>query len=273
MVMPKQRGTDKWERVRRLRYAELIRLLRDRWGHTLPNDDAGREDLWELVTNVSLAVAGAYKKMRGVIEVWAPWMDADEAATMIEHVNTLTIYERTPTREQLGERLRVTNDERERLKLWQFKPVDMTEADLVEHRKKVKNERRRARRQAQGAKPRHAYLAKSLSKQKPWEAEGIARATWYRRRSQTGETSVVRTIVIKEGPHLSHGKGYQGEPVVGLSQTTEAHGRVISPSSPGLGPHLSHGPDPVSLKRVAKKNRVGADRTFKPQGKERAKCL
>lgn len=31
------------------------------------------------------------------------------------------------------------------------------------------------------AEPREQYLAKSLSKSKPWEALGMSRATWYRK--------------------------------------------------------------------------------------------
>jgi hypothetical protein len=111
----------KWETVRRLRYGALVKLFRHRWGHTLPDDDAGRGDLWELVTNASLARAPE-KKMAFLIETWAPWMQPEEADALIEHVKMLTVYERTPTGRQLGERLRVTNAERQRLKLWQLNP-------------------------------------------------------------------------------------------------------------------------------------------------------
>ena len=107
----------KWETVRRLRYGALVKLFRDRWGYVLPDDDGGRGDLWELVTNVFLAVESPDKKVNHVIALWAPWMPAEEAAAMIEHLKLLTIYERTPTAKQLGERLRLTNAERERLKL------------------------------------------------------------------------------------------------------------------------------------------------------------
>jgi hypothetical protein len=62
-------GDPKWELIRRLRYGALIRLFRHRWGHVLPDDDAGRDDLWLLVTNVSLAAAEPEKKMRHVIGV------------------------------------------------------------------------------------------------------------------------------------------------------------------------------------------------------------
>ena len=43
-------------------------------GNVLPDDDAGRDDLWLLITNVSLAAAEPEKKMHHVIEMWAPWM-------------------------------------------------------------------------------------------------------------------------------------------------------------------------------------------------------
>jgi hypothetical protein len=34
------------------------------------------------------------------------------------------------------------------------------------------------------AQPRDEYEAQSVSRRKPWEAEGISRATWYRRQKQ-----------------------------------------------------------------------------------------
>lgn len=36
------------------------------------------------------------------------------------------------------------------------------------------------------AEPREQYEARGLSRRKPWEAEGISRATWYRRRQEDG---------------------------------------------------------------------------------------
>ena len=105
----------------------MVRLFRDRYGHELPDDDAGREDLWLLVTNVSLAAAEPQKKMRHIIEVWAPWMCAAEGEAYVTHVWGLDIYERTRTARELGEQLRMTNGERERLRLWPFKPIDATD--------------------------------------------------------------------------------------------------------------------------------------------------
>ena len=176
--MPEQTG--KWEKVRRPRHGCLIRLFRHRYGHELPDDDAGIEDLWLLLQNVSLAVSGAEKKIRNAIETWAPWLSESDAQARIELLNVLTIYERTPTAAELGERLRVTSAERELLKLWQFKPIDMTDEQLAAHRKRKNNERRKAKR-----RNRAQYLASCLTAKKPWEAEGISRRTWERRRDAT----------------------------------------------------------------------------------------
>jgi hypothetical protein len=90
-------STPDWECVRRLRFGAMLRLFRDRWGHILPDDDAGSGDLWALVCNASLACKEPEMKMRNVIELWAPWMHADEREAYVKHVWGLDIYKRTPS--------------------------------------------------------------------------------------------------------------------------------------------------------------------------------
>ena len=53
----------KAERFRRVRLNDHSRYLRNRYGHELPNDDAGRDDLYELLLTISLG-DGADRKMR-----------------------------------------------------------------------------------------------------------------------------------------------------------------------------------------------------------------
>lgn len=171
--------SDKWETVRRLRYGALVRLFRHRWGHVLPDDDAGRGDLWLLLQNVSLAPVGADKKTRHVIEVWAPWLSENEANELIGFLKLLTTYDRAPTAQDLGERLRLTNAERQGLKLWPFKPIDATDEEIAAQRRARRNERRRLKR----GRTRAEYLESSVEHKRPWESEGIHRATWYRRRA------------------------------------------------------------------------------------------
>ena len=72
------------EMIRRLRLANLRKLLRDRNGPTLPDDDAGREYLLELLLPISVG-PHADVKMPNAIQTWAPWMQQDEATQLIDH--------------------------------------------------------------------------------------------------------------------------------------------------------------------------------------------
>lgn len=214
----------KWERVRRFRYGCLIRLFRHRYGYQLPDDDAGREDLWLLLQNVSLAPAGSEKKIRAAIETWAPWLSKEEACKNIEFLALLTTYERTPTARELGECLGVTNTEREALKLWQFKPVDKTDEELAEQRRAKSRKRKKAAREKLGRPSRDVHLAKFESKQRPWEALGIHRRTWERRRAAPSGAiivSKVESLTAASVPAESQQRGIR-EAELGVSPKTEA---------------------------------------------------
>jgi hypothetical protein len=185
-------GRDYDEIIRRLRVGDLRRYLRCRYGAVLPDDDAGREDLYELLLPISLGPR-ADRVMRNTIEVWAPWASASEADAMIGMVLRTRPCERMRPAKMQGEILSVTNADRDRHRLWTIAPADMDAAQMAEHRKAKRRKREQERRRRAGRKPRAAYLAESLTKQKPWEAEGISRPTWYRRRKaglrQEGDTN------------------------------------------------------------------------------------
>jgi hypothetical protein len=173
------------ELLRRLLLGNIKCLLRHRYGPTLPDDDAGREDLLELLMQVSLRPKSAAKVMRNTIEVWAPWMPDAEAAALIQSVELTPPNLRYRTAKDLGRRFNVTNAERERLRLWLIAAVDVNPDEI---RKAKRRERQRlywqrVTRKA-GVRSRMAYLAASVSKQKPWVAEGISRRTWYYRRAR-----------------------------------------------------------------------------------------
>jgi hypothetical protein len=180
----------KGEILRRLRLGELRRLLRDRCGPILPDDDAGREYLAELLLPISLGpneatqssygvrIWGPTDRMRAEIERWAPWMNEDEARELRLEINSTPVWQRKPKPRTLGERLNVTYAERTRLGLRTIGPCDMTEAAMALIRKQEKRRRNKLR----YAQSRPDYLAASLSQTKPWEQEGISRRTWERRR-------------------------------------------------------------------------------------------
>jgi len=231
---------DKWERVRRLRYGDFLRLFRDRWGYELPNDDAGRGDLKLLLFNISFARKDPQERMLCAIDIWAPWMSAEERDHYVKFVWGLDFYERLMTGREIGEELGLTNAERDRLKLWQFKPIDMTAEELAEHRRRKNNERRRAKR----GRTRAEYLASCLSASKPWEAEGISRSQWHRRHATTrgrnkhfkAESILVASSVVESQKGI-HG----GSAVLRLSEAKKAKAaETNAPSSHALRHNLSH---------------------------------
>ncbi len=173
----------KTEIMRRLRLGNLRTLLRARCGYTLPDDDAGRDYLYELLLPVSLGPE-AEQKIHNVVETWAPWMDARERFYLMAQIERTPAYVRKVKAEILGKRLRVTSAERERLKLWTIAPFDLTDKQLKEQRKAKHRARMQRRRRAAGSKPRD----QSLNKSKPWKATGVSRATWFRKRANSRET-------------------------------------------------------------------------------------
>lgn len=185
------------ELLRRLLLGDIKVLLRHRYGPTLPDDDAGREDLLELLLQVSLRANSPAKVMRNTIQVWAPWMAEAEANELIQKIERTPPKLRYRTPADLGQRFNVTNAERERLRLWMIAPVDVTQAEIAEwrriKRRKADRLRKERKRREAGVRSRQAYLASSLSRQKPWVAEGISRAAWYRRRkAETGASTGAR---------------------------------------------------------------------------------
>jgi hypothetical protein len=185
------------EMVRRIRLRDLRRYCRHRYGAVLPDDDAGRHDLRELLLPVSLGAAPA-RVMANTIQIWAPWMSETEAAGLIAQIQAMPRYERCTTAEVLGKRLNVINAEREQLGLRTIAPADMTKRQFAEYRKAKRRMRQKLRlqrkRQQAGRKPRSQYLAASRTKQKPWKAEGISRASWYRRKRS--EPDLVRQVCL-----------------------------------------------------------------------------
>jgi hypothetical protein len=123
------------ERLRCLRCGDLMKLYRHRWGALLPDDDSGRADLFEILCVTSLALKAPKEKMAHLIETLAPWMKPDEVRDVIDHVQSLPIFERSRTARHLGDNMRLLNAEREALHLWRLLPIDMTDEQLAEQRK------------------------------------------------------------------------------------------------------------------------------------------
>ena len=225
--------------MRRLRLGDLRRLVGDRCrGAILPDDDAGREYLKELLLPISLGpneavkraraieVWGPANRMRREIELWAPWMTDDEAQTLIDEINLMPPWQRKPKARTLGERLQVPYGERARLGLRTIGPCDMTEAGMAVIRKQKKRQRDRLRRLSQGIKPRAEYLATAnLSQTKPWLALGISRRTYYYRIENGRCTSPRQVNLLKAEIALVQEKS--------LDSKASECGRVSTPTPAG----------------------------------------
>ena len=197
----------KWETVRRRKFGALRKLFMHRYaknGHVFTDDCAGRDDLFLLLCFASLAPTCGHKKVKHIIETQAPWMHPEEAQGLANHVHLLTAYERNFNSRELGERIGLTNAERERLSLWPIKPHEMSDEQLAELRKAKSRHRRTIKRRKNGIRTKEAYLAELASRPKPWLDEGICQRTWQRRQKKCRDLSAKlsrdgdATIVSKE---------------------------------------------------------------------------
>lgn len=161
---------------RRLREVEAI--LEDNYGgKQLPNDDAGRADLFIVAQHIYGLGGDVVRHVKDFAAMWASWLSPAEARTLIEEV---IARPRKWKADSLAKEMGVTKEQRDRLLggLTTIGAIDCT----AKQRKRLRRKRRAgdcaARRLADGAKPH----AESAEQTKPWEAAGMSRRTWYRHR-------------------------------------------------------------------------------------------
>jgi hypothetical protein len=104
-----------------------------------------------------------------------------DAEAIIEEARTT---HRHMTADRLARWLGLTYEVREKLGITTIGSIDVSKSERKALRKARDRLAKERRRRTQGAKPRPEYLAKSLSRTRPWQAMGISRRTWERRRRQ-----------------------------------------------------------------------------------------
>lgn len=161
-----------------LRMNDLAILFRSRYGTTLPDDDAGREDL-EIALNHLACLAHPRGHIARWIEIWAPWLTAREQAEMVPPI--LANPQRWKA-DALAWRLHLTMEQRTVLGITTIGAFDVPRAARIKLRKQRDRDRKAKQRRAAGMKPRKVYEQQSITSAQPWIAEGISRRTWYRRR-------------------------------------------------------------------------------------------
>jgi hypothetical protein len=160
-----------------LRIAELRRLYGHRYGHILPDDDAGRDDAMIMAHHLARRPGDARHRIEMFLQVSAPWMSTASVATMVGTAITNPMKWRADT---LAARLRLTEAERTRLGIRTIGAIDLDKEERRQRRRDRDRQYQRQKRQAKGAKLRAEYVAMALSRTKPWAALGVSRRTWYR---------------------------------------------------------------------------------------------
>lgn len=173
-----------WTYSRELqRIREIEKLIRARHGSRIP-DPAGTDDV-DLCLSYPRAVAltPRTQDVESWCAKWAPWIDA---VTLAGLASTGLNRRWMIKADAVAKLLMVTMAERTRLGLRTIGACDMPMVERKRQAKENKRERDRNRqadiRAAAGRKDRASYEADSLAKLRPWEAEGISRRTWERRR-------------------------------------------------------------------------------------------
>lgn len=195
MGKPKLRGNVKWfsdklkpkgklgrstpRQLLALRMRDLATLFRSRYGVTLPDDDAGRDDL-EIAINHLACVAYPKAAIAHWIEIWAPWLTSAENHDILARVMPHPMRWKA---DALAWRLGLTMEERMTLGITTIGAIDCNRTGRKKRRKQQDAKRKANERRKKGAKPRALYEAESANRTKPWKAEGISRATWYRRKT------------------------------------------------------------------------------------------
>jgi hypothetical protein len=167
-----------------LRLHDLARIFRHRYGVTLPDDDAGREDL-AIAINHLANLARPRRHIANWIDLWAPWLTAAEQRDMVGAAQANPQHYKA---DNLAWRLNLKAEERRMLAITTIGAIDENKAQRIKRRKMLDRQRKANARQVKGARPRKQYEEQSISSAMPWVEQGISRATWYRRK-QASETT------------------------------------------------------------------------------------
>ena len=174
------------------RVEELQRLAHDRHGDTLPDNDEGRDFVFAIAAHLIEP-----KRIRRWLDEAAPWFDEDDADELVVRITRKRYRFRAA---KLGQLLAVTWAEQTHLELDTITAID-TPPQVIAAARAQRRARQRERgrawqerqRRKQGRKPRTQYEAESKSRTKPWEAEGMSRATWYRKNRETTVSITILT--------------------------------------------------------------------------------
>jgi hypothetical protein len=215
------------------RQRELERVICDRHGPAgIPAvDDVGiyleqiaccqLKRLWDkLGTKPSRSV------LQDRVDLWCErWAPDVPSLICFDVVDAVWLQPRLDDADACAQALRVSYADRARLKLSTIGAYDIDKVERARLRKQRKRERDRLRdaekRRAAGAIPRADYLARALSTSRPWEAEGISRRTWERRRHRYLSQNGTESVPIRDTGSAEHKTAVAGPSPTNTSFTAE----------------------------------------------------
>ncbi|PWJ80593.1 hypothetical protein C7441_112135 [Pseudaminobacter salicylatoxidans] len=188
--MSERRRSDWKPSLELMRLREIEAIIFHRHGSILPETDDA--DLYI----EAAAFAQSDQNMIDWCRKWAPWAGEEIVGPIVEQAKKRSRMMRA---DGVAGLLRVTMKERDDLDLKTIGACDMAKGDrlaLAKERKRARDRKRmQKKRSGKSRKDRQTYEAESAETLKPWEAEGISRRTWYRRRG----TSVSRVDIYTIG--------------------------------------------------------------------------
>jgi hypothetical protein len=180
---------DEWRGILRVRLGHVRRVLQSRYGVAVPDDDAGYEDL-RVYLHVKAQACLPKNRERALLNeigLMATWMPLERARQVATEIATKPMKLTSVT---LGEMLNLSSEERARLSVWQIRAVGETTEDMKERRRQRNRDLQRIKRARAGGQTREQYRRSALSNTKPWEAMGVCRRTYERRRAKAANGGV-----------------------------------------------------------------------------------
>ena len=159
--------------------------------HALHVGAADTEDLWRWL------VAWCWHNDQNVRDpVGALQLAAERMGGALTEAEAIAVLEQADDMRQqraadrLAWFLGVTYPQRQKLGITTIGSTDINERTRAALRKRRRRLYHEHRRRSRGVRPRADYEANSLSRAKPWEAEGMSRRTWYRRRGTSPKPAI-----------------------------------------------------------------------------------
>lgn len=191
-----RRRTESRFSIELLRLREIEAIISSRHGGPVPDpeDTDDRDTCLAYIRAAAMTVSG--QDMAAWCRVWAPWVASSDLVPIVAEAARRSRMIRA---DGVAGLLHVTMTERTNLGLRTIGASDLSKSartKLAKDRKRERDrEQKEATRRAEGRQERASQRATSLAALKPWEAEGVSRRTWYRRRG----TAVSRIDIYKIG--------------------------------------------------------------------------